>query len=162
MGLAGLNKGKSGEREVADALNGVLYKVHKELGLPMPAVLWVQRNTLQSAVGGCDLTGTLGVAIEVKRQEALSINTWWAQCVKSAQDRREEPCLIFRQNKKQWRVMMVAAIQLPQEPGGMPWELVRAEITWEAFLGWFEKRARILLTIEMAAGPNPNLAVQYT
>lgn len=147
-GVSGQNKGKGGEREVADALNGVIYAIFKERGWEIPKNLWVQRNTQQSAVGGCDLTGTWGMAVEVKRQEALSINTWWAQCKASAATLRAMPVLVFRQNKKAWRVVMEGALQLPMSPGEIPWSLARVEISWEEFLNWFKQYAIRMLERE--------------
>lgn len=153
-GLSGLNKGKDGEREVATALNGVLWSLHKEMDLPIPTHLWVQRNTQQSAVGGCDLTGTFDLIIEVKRQEALSINTWWAQCTASAKTLEGLPVLIFRQNKQKWRVMVVAALQLPNIIGDIPWELARVELTWDQFLAYFKNYARRKLILQKETEAN--------
>ena len=141
-------KGADGERQVATALNAVVNKVLQRHGRPLPAAPMVQRNQNQSAVGGKDLTGTYGLALEIKRQEALSVGTWWTQCVKSAADLNEQPVLVFRQNNGKWRVMVNGAVQLPPKAGDIPWRMVRAEITWEDFLAFFEDHIDRLIALE--------------
>lgn len=153
-GVSAQNKGKTGEREIADALNAIVYSIYKAKGWAVPKNLWVQRNTQQSAIGGHDLTGTWGLAVEVKRQEQLSINTWWKQCKASADTLKSIPVLVFRQNKKPWRVVTEGAIQLPQAPGEMPWMLARVEISWEEFLTWFHHYALRMLEREKEAELN--------
>lgn len=106
----------------------------------MPDKPIVQRNQNQSAVGGCDLTGTYGLAIEVKRQETLSINTWWAQCLKSAKELGEHPVLLFRQNAKpgqrtKWRCITFVEVRLPA--AHLPPLQVRAEMEYDDFKKWF-------------------------
>jgi hypothetical protein len=82
MGINVRTKGAEGEREVAKMLNAIVATVRKELDLPQYATMdeLFQRNQNQSAVGGADLSNNLGLEIEVKRQEALSVNSWWKQC----------------------------------------------------------------------------------
>lgn len=126
-------KGAGGEREVANALNPIIRRVLAAGGYPAPAVDPVQRNQNQSAVGGNDLTGTFGVGIEVKRQESLSINTWWKQCTEAAARNGEVPVLLFRQNGKKWRCVMPGQLDLP----GAQLQ-ARVEVEWDAFLQWFE------------------------
>jgi hypothetical protein len=141
-------KGAEGERQVATALNAVVNAVLQRHGRPLPAAPVVQRNQNQSAVGGKDLVGTYGLALEIKRQENLSVNTWWAQCVKSAADLSEQPVLVFRQNNGKWRVMLNGAVQLPPKADGIPWRMVRAEITWDDFLLFFEDHIGRLIALE--------------
>lgn len=135
------NKGKNGEREVATALNAVVNRVLKDLGYEVPDTPVIQRRQNQSAVGGKDLDGTFGLAIEIKRQEQLSVNTWWKQCVASAQSSSEHPVLLFRQNRKPWRCITYGWLTVP---GGQQ-RKVRVELTWPEFLAWFEARVRALL-----------------
>lgn len=132
-------KGASGERELATELNMLINVVRLQLGMPVAVEPIVQRNQNQSAVGGCDLVGTFGFAIEVKRQENLSINTWWKQCLKSAEDLEEVPVLIFRQNGKKWRVILLADVPVP---GTGRFHLTRCEITFEDFEGLFKAAVR--------------------
>lgn len=132
-------KGQDGEREVANMLNQVVNDVRIKLGLtPLDKNDGLfQRNQNQSAVGGHDLSNNLDLAIEVKRQEALSINSWWSQCVKSAERSNGIPVLIFRQNRQKWRVIMNGWISCrPTHYVGHE-NTVRIEITLEDFLTWF-------------------------
>jgi len=134
-------KGQTGEREVAGLLNAVVQKVRQAQGLPAleDRDLPFQRNQNQSAVGGDDLTNPFGLAIEVKRQETLSINTWWKQCVASAARSNGRPILIYRQNRKPWRVVMTAPLPITDSKAIGP---VQIEIAVETFLAWFEEYYR--------------------
>lgn len=139
-------KGAEGERQVAKALNEVITTILRKQEWS-PAIVAgcqqrVQRNQNQSAVGGCDLSNVFGLAIEVKRQEALSVNSWWTQCVESATRNREFPVLIYRQNRQAWSVVMYAALSLPALNEGPPASqfaslAVRVEVSWDDFLRWF-------------------------
>ena len=133
-------KGQEGEREVARALNTIVRRVLAKHGIPMPPVDPVQRNQNQSAVGGGDLSGTFGLSIEIKRQEQLAINTWWAQCEKSANRNNEEPVLVYRANRQSWRVVLYVELAIWVPPGSPSTKhsKVRAEISWDTFLSWFE------------------------
>jgi hypothetical protein len=135
MGINIRAKGQNGEREIVDLLEPIVQRLLREGGHPIPDKPVIQRNQNQSAVGGSDLSNTFGMAIEIKRQEQLSVNTWWAQCVKAANTLKEHPVLLYRQNGKKWKCVTLAWLQLP---GG---ELVqvRAEFSVEEFLLWFAK-----------------------
>lgn len=139
MALHAQNKGKEGEREIARALNSIIRECLLAHGLPVPDRDVVQRNQNQSAVGGNDLSNCFGLSIEVKRQEQLSINTWWQQTVKAAQANDETPVLIFRQNRKPWRVVTMVWLPLPAENGSWASTSVRAEFDWDTFLAWFKQ-----------------------
>lgn len=135
-------KGQEGEREVAKLLNGIVAKVRDELKLPQYATQdeLFQRNQNQSAVGGSDLSCPMPLDIEIKRQEALSVNTWWKQCVASAERTGGIPILIFRQNRKAWRVCMYADIPL-QPTGSSCYSSLgpcRVEIDIDTFKAWFK------------------------
>lgn len=142
MGINIRAKGQSGEREVADMLNFIIYQVMKELEFPeeecLKGIQSVQRNQNQSAVGGNDLSNCLGLSIEVKRQEQLSVGTWWRQCVAAAERNNEMPVLMYRQNRKPWRVRTYAWINLPDG------KHVRAEVEFDVdtFKAWFREWAR--------------------
>lgn len=136
------SKGATGEREVADALNAVLRDVRIAVGAPLPEKASVQRNPLQSAVGGNDLTGTLGMSIEIKRQENLSVNTWWEQCKRAAEPHQELPVLLYRQNGKKWRAVTLVWLALPDGSQVMK----RAEFEWTTFLEWWREWCIIKLT----------------
>lgn len=134
-------KGAKAERDVADDLNVDINVVKLNMGVPISGTPEVQRNQNQSAVGGKDLVGTYGLAIEVKRQETLNINTWWKQCVASAAALGEIPVLIFRQNQQKWRVIMPAHLGLPVSNGAVYSSMeIRAELEYETFRLYFKER----------------------
>lgn len=132
------DKGANGERELATILNGIITDALTAAGMPLPSKPIVQRNQNQTAVGGKDLVGTYDIAIEVKRQEQLSINTWWKQCVASAETRGERPVLIYRQNRMKWSVVMYGGLLLPGvHGGGAAMMTARVEISFNDFKIWF-------------------------
>lgn len=141
-------KGAGGEREVAKILNGIIVEVATAMAYPPEQVeafqRSVQRNQNQTAVGGCDLTNVFGMAVEVKRQEQLSIGTWWKQCVAAAERNQELPVLIYRQNRKPWRVRTYAWLALPGSAPGA-WnrqKMIVAEFDIDTFKAWFAQWVR--------------------
>lgn len=134
-------KGQEGEREIVRALEPIVQRLLKAGGYPVPDKPIIQRNQNQSAVGGSDLSNTFGLCIEVKRQEQLSINTWWKQCTDAAKSNGETPVLLYRQNGKKWRC--VTLVWLPLHNGTQ--QQARAEMDWDTFLGWFEQWVRLKL-----------------
>lgn len=126
-------KGQSGEREIASTLDAIVKDNLRSLGMKVSEKPIVQRNQNQSAVGGKDLNGTFGLAIEIKRQENLSINTWWNQCCESAEELGEVPVLLYRQNRKPWKCVTWGS---PSEYSDIT---VRIEMSWEDFLDWFDR-----------------------
>lgn len=137
-------KGAGGEREVATMLNVIIVQVMTSMGFPPEQIAAasksVQRNQNQSAVGGCDLNNVFGMAVEVKRQENLAIPAWWRQTVTAAERNNELPVLIYRQNRKPWRVRTYAWLVLPggAEPG--MWSRQKqfvAEFDIDTFKAWF-------------------------
>lgn len=138
-----VNKGKAGEREVATMLNGIVREVMTAMAFPADQIeaasKTVQRNQNQTAVGGCDLTNVFGMSVEVKRQETLSIPAWWRQTVAAAERNNELPVLIYRQNRKPWRVRTYAWLALPGgEPGQYDrQQMIVAEFDEASFKQWF-------------------------
>lgn len=133
-----VNKGKTGEREVADAMNYCVYLAMTELGYPkedcVRGMATIQRNQIQTAIGGSDLTGCFGLSIEIKRQETLTVETWWRQCIMSAERDNAIPVLIYRQNKKPWKVRTYVSAPLPD---GHQMRII-AEMDWNTFRTWFQ------------------------
>jgi hypothetical protein len=128
-------KGATGEREICDMMNGICWSVYKQMEIPYPGVPIFQRNQNQSAVGGSDITNQFGLAIEVKRQEILSIEAWWKQCTSSAATHNEIPILLYRQNgKRKWNCVMLGFLDYG---GGNL--VTRVEISHEAFMEWARK-----------------------
>ena len=140
------SKGQRGEREIADMLNSIIADICAELGFDeetcAKALTTVQRNQMQTAVGGNDLTNCFGMSIEVKRQENLSVGTWWKQCVASAKRNGELPVLIYRQNRKAWRIRTYVQLYYPGEG---PLDYVEAEFDLDAFKRWFRTWVRMKL-----------------
>jgi Holliday junction resolvase len=89
------NKGAAGEREVFKILND-------ELGLDL------KRNLDQYQGADSDLH-IYGFCAEIKRQETLSLKSWWEQVVTIARRERELPVLIYRQSRQPWRVVLPLA-----------------------------------------------------
>jgi hypothetical protein len=87
-------KGQSGEREFISLLQDRL-----ELDL--------SRNLDQTRDGGYDILGIPQLAIEVKRQENLSIPSWWSQAAKQA-NKDQYPVLAYRQSRKPWTIIVPA------------------------------------------------------
>lgn len=137
MGINVRQKGQQGEREIADMLNFIIYTVMKFRDYPeaecLKAMGSVQRNQNQSAVGGNDLTNCFGLSIEVKRQEQLSVNTWWKQTTAAAERNNEVPVLMYRQNRKAWNIRTYAWIGLPD---GKQVKAV-VEFDLDTFKNWF-------------------------
>lgn len=140
-GRSAKNKGRAGEQQVARLLNDLFREVLHELGYDpdkvdeqMPIV---QRNQNQTAVGGADLVGIPGMSIEVKRQESLNVSAWWKQTLTAARADDSLPVLIYRQNRKAWRVRTYVWSALPEEDGlhGPP---VVAEMGYAQFEYWFK------------------------
>lgn len=139
-------KGAEGERQVIKMLTPIIQRVMGELEFPQEkidaALKMVQRNQNQSAVGGNDLSNTFGMSIEVKRQEQLAINTWWAQCEAAALRNNELPVLIFKQNNKPWRFITWGFLHCPAERGGWTSTRARVEFNQETFERWFAEWVR--------------------
>lgn len=137
MSINVVTKGKEGEREMVRELAAVIEAcIRSEPSWDAETIQLLrdapQRNQNQSAVGGGDIN-LLGVSFEVKRQEALSVNTWWAQCVKSAQRNNDVPVLVYRQNRKAWHVVMGASIAYSHS-GSIA---ARVTIDFDTFKAWF-------------------------
>jgi len=140
MGINIRQKGAEAEREIARALNAIITSVLRERGLPIPNDPIAQRNQNQTAVGGNDLSNVFGLSIEVKRQEALSVNSWWQQCTVDAERNGEFPVLLYRQNRKGWKCVMLVSLMLPPLAGaGDAAQYTRAELSWEDFQIWFRE-----------------------
>ena len=86
-------KGQAGERELFALLSD-------EIGLV------VRRNVDQARQGGADGLDIPGWAVEVKRQETLSIPAWWAQAERQADTLNRRPILFYRASRKPWRAVL--------------------------------------------------------
>ncbi len=140
-------KGKAAEREIANLLNHSVNKIRQNRGLVLFSQenALFQRNQLQSAVGGSDLVNPFKLAIEIKRCETLNINTWWKQVVTAAEPGNEIPILIYRQSRKQWRVIMCGYFEL----GAARLTNIRADISIDDFVTLFEIKYASILDSEL-------------
>lgn len=127
-------KGASGEREIYNLLNPIVIKVHQDCGYPLSNMELIQRNSNQSAVGGNDLVNTYGLSIEIKRHETLSVNTWWAQCLAAANELKQHPVLLYRQNRRPWTCVTYGYLEICKGK----FMKRRVTIDQESFLVWFE------------------------
>ena len=93
MSASQRNKGATGERELFALLT-------EQLGVT------VTRNLTQTRGGGADALDVPGWAIECKRQEALSLASWWAQAQRQAEQTGRKPALFYRQSRKPWRAVL--------------------------------------------------------
>lgn len=114
------NKGHNGEREFAQVLRERFPRLKK-----------VERNVDQVRDGGADIISVKPFAIEVKRQENLQINAWWKQACQQANKRNPVPVLVFRQNRKSWRVIMKSSDVLK---GKLALKESRVEMCLDQFL----------------------------
>jgi len=73
--------------------------VYETAGLEPPEL---ERNLMQSRLGGYDIVGLDWLALEVKRQEQAAVGTWWRQTVRQASE-GQVPFLMWRQNRRPWR-----------------------------------------------------------
>lgn len=134
-GKMSLNKGKRGEREIVKALQPIVDKVYTDypqLGAPPN----LQRNTLQSDRGGFDLVGLDWLAPEVKFQETMALNSWWAQTARQANS-KQTPVLFYRRSRVAWRVQLKMFLPL-----GDRRFFCRADVSLDDFLLYFEHRLR--------------------
>lgn len=146
MGSLSIQKGKRAERSVASLLNPVLERVVQLVGCDPVAL---KRNLSQTQQGGFDLEGLPWIAIEIKHHKAVSLPAWWRQtCYQAGTDEGgapivgrnvREPVLIWKQHGGKWNVRMIGRLEI--EPG----RRLRcvADVSFEAFLVWFEKRAEV-------------------
>lgn len=109
-------KGKAGEREACKLMQAILDKALEKSGTGKPGSRHVQRNTLQADGGGADLIGIPGMAVEIKRQAVLRVETWWKQAVSQAElQGGQVPVLLYRQDRKQWQARIYAKLPIDRE-----------------------------------------------
>lgn len=153
MALNARAKGQTGEREVVHMLNGIIERVlqsqHWDEHTITAVRSCIQRNQNQSAVGGCDLNGVFGMAVEVKRQEILQIDAWWAQTLAQANRNNELPILLYRKNNQRWRCVTMGHAPLPQGLYGS----MRVQMEEEPFRVWFYQ----WVYYKMVAGDLPSV-----
>lgn len=140
-------KGKDAERKICTDCNTVLNILLMERNIPIPGMPTFQRRQNQSAVGGSDIENPFKLSIEVKAQETLAVNAWWAQCLASAKQDGGMPILLYKQNNKGYRCMMYGQLYLTSTKH--MW--LPITITYEAFQQWL----KALMTIHVDEGWRP-------
>lgn len=132
-------KGKAGEREAINIIKERMRMVEARLsgaGLHVKAASDdVQRNSLQSRQGGYDAHGIPIIALEIKRDEGMSLDAMWAQAQRQAKN-RELPVLMWRRNKGKWAIRTIAALT---SVTGSPLMWVVADLALSDFLDYYEK-----------------------
>ena len=133
-GKGARNKGAQGEREFLKLITNLL----ADRGVTVE----LRRNYDQTAIGGADCLRLPGVAIEVKRQEALALPSWWRQAIDQAQRCEEAiPVLAYRRNKEPWTILIPSVLkpnylrsQVFQKRTGLP---TAAVLTVEEFADFY-------------------------
>lgn len=148
MGSLSIQKGKRAERSVASALNPILERLVASIGCD-PVKL--KRNLAQTQQGGFDLEGLPWIAIEIKHHKTVALPSWWRQCCEQAGTDElggpivgrtvREPVLVWKQHGGKWNVRMIGRLEI--EKGRRLRAVV--DVSWDAFLVWFEKRAEVEL-----------------
>jgi Holliday junction resolvase len=96
MGRASRDKGKRGEREVAD--------LFERAGVPARRTAALQAD----GQGGADVSLAIpGLHVEVKRAERIELPAWLAQAERDAPE-GVEPVVIFRRSRDKWRAVVDA------------------------------------------------------
>lgn len=126
------NKGQRGEREVVKLLQAVVDARRTHFHLE-PIVL--QRNALQAHLGGTDLHGLDGFAIEVKFCENEQLSSWWRQTLRQAEKAGGVPILLYRATRCPWSVKMRVFVNTPADRDQIEMDV---EVTIEDFMSWFE------------------------
>lgn len=94
MGKFSHEKGKRRERELASKL--------RELGIAGA----YRSNQYCGSASSADVLGLPGIHTEVKRTEALSLYTAYAQAMRDAEGTEDMPAVFHRRNGKPWLVAM--------------------------------------------------------
>lgn len=153
MALNSRAKGQTGEREIADLLNGIIFRVTGTFGD-------FKRNLQQTQSGGFDLFSEMFpyFAIEVKRVENLTpavIDNFWAQTTRQAKlftpfnhGQALLPVLLYRKNRVAWRCRI---------QGKMVWDdaIVVVDVTEQAFTAWFERQITKIIAKRNDVAPVP-------
>lgn len=137
VATAGQQKGKAGERDVICRLQPIVSHVYITAGLTPPVL---QRNLNQSRSGGEDILGIDWMSIEVKNHTKLNVGAWWLQALRQA-GTKKIPILIYKDGRK-WRVRLFTRLAV----GKGDFLRAPADISWDDFLIYFEKRLKNHLT----------------
>lgn len=129
----GIKKGKGGERELLNILQGQLDLVFLRRGYQPPELK--RTGYQQSDNGGYDITGLDWLALEVKRCETLNLDAWWGQA-KAQAKLGQAAVLAYRQNHKPWRFRLVGFLKVNE---GRALRML-ADVNLSTFLEWVRLR----------------------
>lgn len=138
------DKGQRAEREAVQFFNDIYDEVHRLLAIPLPPKPIAQRRQNQSAVGGADIDNTCRYAVEIKNHATLQVNTWWKQCVASAAETGRIPVLMYKVERKGWKVVLdmnPAVYDVGEFPHYINKRPIRATIELEDFREIFRAHA---------------------
>ena len=91
------NKGSGGERELADIL--------RKRGYPVYRTYASGAGREKGDLGNFRVNDDFLFHVEVKRQERISLQSWWNQAEKDCPP-EAEPLVVFRRNREPWRVCL--------------------------------------------------------
>lgn len=131
------SKGARGERGVIELLQPIVDKVYTECGWNISDIPKLQRNTLQSDGGGCDLAGLHWLALEIKSQESLNLNSWVRQTLAQAKA-GQTPVLFYKQSRVPWKVQCYGLLATNGPTNIRVW----CEVSVDSFLVFFEHKLR--------------------
>lgn len=135
MAIHAGDKGKRAEREVATMLRAVVEDVFGEGNAD---VAWrVERNLMQSRMGGYDVSGIPWLAVEVKHHaKVANVATWWQQTVRQAGE-GQIPALFYKGNNIKMRVRTIGYVGDGTVPARV-WAVI--DLTVEEFMAYVKKR----------------------
>lgn len=126
------SKGQRGEREIVKSLQEQVDSIHR---LYHQEPITLQRNALQAHLGGADLHGLEGFAVEVKFCENETLGSWWAQCLRQAEKLKAVPVLIYRASFQPWTVKLRLFANTPKDMDQIEMDVT---VSWEDFIVWFK------------------------
>jgi hypothetical protein len=134
-------KGANAERQVVHLLQPIINEEYAIAGIEPPML---QRNQMQSHMGGYDIVGIDWIALEVKFYKQITdakVAQWWKQCVDQASN-GELPILIYRQNQGRWHIRMFASLPLAPSAKHI---VAPAIVSVESFILWFRYKLKVEL-----------------
>ena len=114
MAKAQRDKGKRGERDVINLLQPHVDFIYNAMRGAQTALMAsvetpeLKRNQLQSDGGGNDIHGLHWLSLEVKNQQALSVESWWAQTLAQVKV-GQVPVLMYKHRAK-WHCVVLARV----------------------------------------------------
>lgn len=139
MAMMSRNKGIRAEQDIVLLLQPIIDSAYNKMrlaGYDVGKTPTLQRNTLQSDDGGCDVAGLPWCAIEVKHHAHLKTNEWWKQTLEQAERCQAIPILIYKMTGAKWHARVMCNLNISEV------ELFPcyADIGWTYFIEFFWRR----------------------